>query len=210
MRRVLIRAGIVAASLLAPFALNAPLAQVSAASASALPARVIVKFRASSPVLRMQAQAALSQHAVQAQALGQRIGIALTAGRATSERSQVVFASGMTSHQLAARIGAESDVEYAVADEKKYIVAAPNDSFYATRAVTASAGGPAVGQWYLKPPGAGRLRHRRRHRAGGDQRRAGLGHHHRQRQRSSSPTSTPASASIIPTCRATSCPATTW
>jgi serine protease len=153
MRRVLIRAGIVAASLLAPFALNAPLAQVSAASASAPPARVIVKFRASSPVLRMQAQAALSQHAVQAQALGQRIGIALTAGRPMSERSQVVFASGMTSRQLAARIGVESDIEYAVADEKKHIVAAPNDPFYATRAVTASAGGPSVGQWYLKPPG---------------------------------------------------------
>ena len=153
MRRVLIRAGIVAASLLAPFALQRAAGAGAGASASALPARVIVKFRASSPVLRMQAQSALSQHAVQAQALGQRIGIALTAGRAISERSQVVFASGMTSRQLAARIGAESDIEYAVADEKKYIVAAPNDPFYATRAITASAGGPAVGQWYLKPPG---------------------------------------------------------
>ena len=153
MRTVLIRAGVVAAFLLAPFALHAPLAQVPGASASAGAARAIVKFRANSPVLRMQAQAALSQHAVQAQALGQRIGVALAAGRPMSERSQVVFASGMTSQQLAARIGAESDIEYAVADEKKHIVAAPNDPFYSTRATTTSAGGPAVGQWYLKPPG---------------------------------------------------------
>ena len=29
----------------------------------------------------------------------------------------------------------------------------PNDPFYVTRAVTATSGGPAVGQWYLKPPG---------------------------------------------------------
>ncbi len=40
-----------------------------------------------------------------------------------------------------------------MADEKKHIVAAPNDPFYATRAVTTTNGGPAVGQWYLKPPG---------------------------------------------------------
>jgi len=153
MRRVLIRAGIVAASLLAPFALHAPLAQVPGVSASALSARVIVKFRASSPVLRMQAQSAASQHEAHAQALGQRIGVALTAGRPMSERSQVVFARGMTSQQLAARIGAESDIEYAVADEKKHVVAVPDDPFYTTRATTTSAGGPAVGQWYLKPPG---------------------------------------------------------
>jgi serine protease len=153
MRRVLIRAGIVAATLLAPLVLHAPLAQVGGASASALPARVIVKFRADSPVLRMQALSATSRPTAQALALGQRIGVALSAGRLVSERSQVVFASAMTSQQLAARIATQSDVEYAVADEKKYIVAVPNDPFYTTRAVTPTNGGPSVGQWYLKPPG---------------------------------------------------------
>jgi serine protease len=154
MRRVLIRAGIVAATLLAPLVLQTPLAQVPAvAGASALPARVIVKFRADSALLRMQALSSTGQQTVQAQALGQRIGIALTAGRALSDRSHVVFASGMTSQQLAARIGAESDVEYAVADEKKHIVEVPNDPFYTTRVTGVTNGGPAVGQWYLKPPG---------------------------------------------------------
>jgi serine protease len=154
MRRVLIRAGIVAATLFAPLALHVPLAQVPAASASALPARVIVKFRADSQLLRKQALANATPQAAQAQALGQRIGIALTAGRALSDRSHVVFASGVTSQQLAARIAAESDIEYAVADERKHIVSAPNDSFYASGpAVGPTSGGPAVGQWYLKPPG---------------------------------------------------------
>jgi serine protease len=154
MRRVLIRAGIVAATLFAPLALHVPLAQVPAASASALPARVIVKFRADSQLLRKQALTNATPQAAQAQALGQRIGIALSAGRALSDRSHVVFASGMSSQQLAARIAAESDVEYAVADEKKHIVSAPNDSYYASGpAVGATSGGPAVGQWYLKPPG---------------------------------------------------------
>ena len=62
-------------------------------------------------------------------------------------------AAGLSSKQLAARLAAESDVEYAVADERKHIVAVPNDSLYASGpAVTATNGGPAVGQWYLKPP----------------------------------------------------------
>jgi serine protease len=154
MARFLIRAAVVAATLFAPLALHVPLAQVPAASPSALPARVIVKFRADSPVLRMQALSASSRSTTQAQALGQRIGIALGGGRLVSERSQVVFGSGMTSPQLAARIASESDVEYAVADEKKHIVAAPNDSYYASGPVVGpTSGGPAVGQWYLKPPG---------------------------------------------------------
>ena len=38
---------------------------------------------------------------------------------------------------------------------RRRIVAAPNDPLYATgAALTASSGGPVVGQWYLKPPGA--------------------------------------------------------
>ena len=40
-----------------------------------------------------------------------------------------------------------------MADERRHLVAAPNDPFYASRPATATSGGPAVGQWYLKPPG---------------------------------------------------------
>jgi serine protease len=65
-----------------------------------------------------------------------------------------VFGHGLTSQQLAARIAAESDVEYAVPDERKHIVEVPNDPLYGSVAVTTTNGGPLVGQWYLKPPGA--------------------------------------------------------
>jgi len=153
MRRVLICAAVVAATWATPLAMRAPLAQTPAAGASSTVARVIVKFRQGSPALRKQALSVASQHAAQASALGQRIGIALDAGRGLDDRSQVVIGRGLTSKQLAARIAAESDVEYAVADERKHIVAVPNDPLYATGpAVTATNGGPAVGQWYLKPP----------------------------------------------------------
>ncbi len=150
--RPLIRAGVLATALFAPFALQAPLAQ-SVPSAAAH-ARVIVKYREGSTLTQAQALSPAAQHTMRAQALGRRIGMQLESGRGLSERSQVVVARGMTSAQLAARIGAERDVEYAVADERKYIVAVPNDPLYVSRAISGMTGGPDVGQWYLKPPGA--------------------------------------------------------
>jgi serine protease len=155
MRRVLIGAAVVAATWAGPLGLKEPLAQTAAAPAATTTARVIVKYRADSPLLRKQALSVTVQQSQQAAALGQRIGMALETGRAISERSQVVFGHGLTSQQLAARIAAESDVEYAVPDGRKHIVEVPNDQFYASGPpVTATSGGPAVGQWYLKPPGA--------------------------------------------------------
>ena len=153
--RRMIRWCAVAATLLAPVALHAPLAQAQAASAPAQ-ARVIVKYRPGSAFMQAQSQAltAAGQRTMLARALGQRIGMSLEAGRTVSDRSHVVTASGMTSARLAARIAAESDVEYAVADERKYIVAAPSDPLYASGpAIAGTSGGPDVGQWYLKPPG---------------------------------------------------------
>jgi serine protease len=159
MRRILIGAAAIAATLFLPLATQAPLAQetMSAPAVSTAHARVIVKYRADSDLLRKQAMTATGKRILQAQALGDRIGIALTPGAGITERSHVVFASGIDSKTLATRIAAESDVEYAVPDARKRIVAAPNDPFYATRAYNSStsptSGGPLVGQWYLKPPG---------------------------------------------------------
>ena len=153
MRRVLICAVVVAATWAAPPGLRTPLAQTPAAAAPNAVARVIVKFKPNSALLRKQALSVTAQQSQQAAALGQRIGMALEAGRAVTDRSHVVIGRGLSSKQLAARIAAESDVEYAVADERKHIVAAPNDPLYASGpALTATNGGPAVGQWYLKPP----------------------------------------------------------
>ncbi len=152
MRRILICAAVVAATWVVPLGLQAPLAQPAVAPPTSV-ARVIVKFKNDSPLLRKQALSVAGRQTQQAQSLGQRIGVALDAGRALSERSHVVIGRGLSSKQLAARIAAQSDVEYAVADERKHIVAVPNDLYYAAGpAVGPTAGGPAVGQWYLKPP----------------------------------------------------------
>jgi serine protease len=154
MRRILICAAVALAAWAGGLDLRAPLAQTSAPDASAVSARVIVKFRAESPLLRKQALSVAGQHTLQAAALGNRIGVSLDAGRALSERAQVVFARGLSSEQLAARIAAQADVEYAVPDRRKRIVAAPNDPRYATHPQQTTNGGPLVGQWFLKPPGA--------------------------------------------------------
>jgi serine protease len=151
MRKLLICVAAAAATTAGPLPLATPSAQTVAAATTT--ARVIVKFRADSTLLRKQALSVAGQQTLQAAALGHRIGIALDAGRALSERSHVVIGHGLTSKQLAARIAAESDVEYAVADERKHIVLVPNDPLYASGpAVGATSGGPVVGQWYLRPP----------------------------------------------------------
>jgi len=149
MRKLLICAAAAAATLVGPLSLQAPSAQSSTI------ARVIVKYRADSTLLRKQALSVTGQQTLQASALGNRIGIALDAGRAISDRSHVVIGRGMTSQQLAAQLAAQSDIEYAVPDERKRIVEVPTDPFYASGpAVGPTSGGPAVGQWYLKPPAA--------------------------------------------------------
>src|ERR1019366_1341918 len=157
MRRMLMSAVALAATLFLPLAAHTPLAQGAAptSAVAAGNARVIVKYRVDSPLLKKQAMTATGKRILQAQALGDRIGIALTPGIGITDRSHVIFASGVDSKTLAARIAAESDVEYAVPDERKHIVAVPNDPYYAAGpAVGATSGGPLVGQWYLKPPGA--------------------------------------------------------
>lgn len=118
--------------------------------AQAAGARVIVKYKADSALLRKQALSAGELPAVRTQALGQRVGLALSAGLAVSDRSEVVFASGLSSEALAERLAKESDVEYAVPDRRKRAAVAPNDPLYTPSPVPVN--GPAAGQWYLKAP----------------------------------------------------------
>jgi len=140
-----------ALALLTPLSWQAP--PVHAATAPAVTgtaqARVIVKFKADSLLLRKQVLSAADQHTSQAQTLGQRTGLALRSGAGVADRTQVMFASGITSSQLAARLAQEGDIEYAVVDQRRHRFAAPNDPLYA-----AGLGGnePAVGQWYLRAP----------------------------------------------------------
>src|SRR5271155_5452424 len=125
------------------------LAQADSGAVTTAAARVIVKFRADSGLVTAKALAATTPEASRAHALGERVGIAMSAGATLSDRAQVVFAEGVTSAALAARLAAESDIEYAVADERKRLVTAPNDPLYANGV---GGNGPAVGQWYLRAP----------------------------------------------------------
>lgn len=140
-----------ALALLTPLSWQAP--PVHAATPPAVTgiaqARVIVKFKADSLLLRKQVLSAADEHTSQAQTLGQRTGLALRSGAGVADRTQVMFASGITSSQLAARLAQEGDIEYAVVDQRRHRFAAPNDPLYA-----AGLGGnePAVGQWYLRAP----------------------------------------------------------
>ncbi len=137
--------------LLAPLGLHEPLLAQTAAPAQQ--ARVIVKFKADSPLLRRQVQSA-SPNGERAATLGQRVGLALSAGASVSERAQVVTASGVSSAELARRLAAQSDVEYAEPDLRRHRYAAPNDPRYANGL---GGNGPTVGQWYLRAP-AGAVR----------------------------------------------------
>ena len=125
------------------------------APAGAQAARVIVKFKADSGLLRKQAASAGERHAAQAQALAARVGFAMAAGRGVGENTQVVFASGMSSAALAERLAKEKDIEYAVPDRRKTRAAVPNDPYYAAGPAVNQAnlrGGPVAGQWYLRAP----------------------------------------------------------
>ncbi len=151
MRHALLKLTALCATLLAPLALHAPLVQAAPVAAAPVNARVIVKFKTDSALVRRQALSAASptaQRTGQAEALGQRLGLTLSAGAGVSDRSHVVFASGISSAQLAQRLSADAEVEYAVPDERRHAMVAPNDVYYPAVAGTI----PAVGQWYLRAP----------------------------------------------------------
>lgn len=123
-------------------------------------AGVIVKFKANAAIVaghrllqKASAAEALVATTARAAALGQRLAIALRAGRALDERTQVIRGDGMSSAELAARLAAEDDIEYAVPDERRTHMSVPDDPLYLQGpAVIGSTGGPESGQWYLRPP----------------------------------------------------------
>lgn len=116
-------------------------------------ARVIVKFKVDSALMRtLSASPTAAAGPQHAHALASRLGLALTDGRAMGPRLQVMHGTGLTSAQLAARLAAQSDVEYASVDGRKFALAVvPNDPLYPTQTGATT---PAVGQWYLRAPDA--------------------------------------------------------
>ena len=132
--------------MLTPMAIQAPRAQSTEVG------RVIVKYKADSGLMHTQAMTAAGARATQMRTLGQRIGTPLVAGAGISDSMHVVFAKGLSSVELAAKLSADSEVEYAVPDRKMHRLSVPNDPLYLPTAVGSSI--PKTGQWYLKPPGA--------------------------------------------------------
>jgi serine protease len=126
---------------------------------SASQARVIVKFKERASILSASTSssgAAVAGSGPQKAAiLGGRLGLALTDGRVLGERTQVMKASGLSSAALAASIGADSEVEWAQVDHRRFALAAPVDDPLYPDALSAGVApnGPSSGQWYLRAPG---------------------------------------------------------
>lgn len=140
--------------------LLALLMPLSAAHAQqSLEGRVIVRWKAEAETLRAHPLAArASEREVgdvmqrRARVLAERSGTALETGRAIDARTQVMVAQGIDSASLAHRLSMDPRVELVAVDRKRYVSRVPNDPQYAN---ASAAGGPVVGQWYLKPPGNG-------------------------------------------------------
>ncbi len=157
LRHRLILASLVAVSLCASAALPAfgaergPLPRTGVAPVET-EARVIVKFKADSALMRALSVSGATNGPQHASALSQRLGLSLADGRAVGPRTQVLRSSGLSSAELAAQLSAQADVESAEVDERKYAVGVSvNDPLFLN---TANAQTPAAGQWYLQAPGA--------------------------------------------------------
>ena len=104
--------------------------------------RVIVKFRADSPLVTEPSQA-LTPAADRAKRVSQRLNIDVTAGRAPAPRMQVLRSTSLDSAAFAAALRAQPDVEFASPDELRRPMSTvrPNDVYFQSGR-----------QWYLDKP----------------------------------------------------------
>ncbi|MET0345120.1 MAG: S8 family peptidase [Casimicrobiaceae bacterium] len=133
---------------MAALAVSAQVADAQVAFAGA-PARVIVKLKADSTVALAKASGGESRESTRAKILGRRVGLSMRGGSSLSDHTQVVFADGVTSRELAQRLAEERDVDFAVPDERRTFHAAPNDPLYASGQTGTT---PPAGQWYVRAP----------------------------------------------------------
>ena len=108
-------------------------------ASSAAPARVIVKLKSSSSLLSQTGSSRMHS-------MGQRLGLSITDGRQIGTRTHVATMTGKTSAALAAELSQQSDVEYAVVDQRrKALEVTPSDPLFASGQ---SSPYPTDGQWY--------------------------------------------------------------
>ena len=111
-------------------------------------ARVIVKYRSGSAL----AHAAAGQPR-QAALLGRQLALAsMQDGHVLGRRTQSLRARGLSSSQLAQRLSALPEIEWAVPARRKTITAVlPGDPYFADGQTSIT---PTAGQWYLRAPDA--------------------------------------------------------
>jgi serine protease len=128
-----------------------PARRAAAAAPSASEARVIVKYKADSTLMRaLSAASVAASGPQQAATFSTRLGLLLHDGRAIGRHTQVLTASGLSSAELAAQLAGQPDVEYAVVDGRQRALAV-NDPLYLNNPPTQT---PTAGQWYLRAPTA--------------------------------------------------------
>ncbi|MEK8047256.1 S8 family peptidase [Ideonella margarita] len=154
---LLTAAALAVASMTLAAAETNPVRRTPAASVAAAEGRVIVKYRTNASVLGSSNSSnsaralgtAVDTGPQLAQAMGNRLGLTLSDGRAIAARTQVVKSAVLDSRSLAAKLAADSDVEWAVVDQRRFATTAPNDPLYAGSQTSTT---PVVGQWYLRAP----------------------------------------------------------
>lgn len=114
-------------------------------------ARVIVKYKAGSRLMQALAVGRAAPQPLHAATLSKRLSLPLVDGRVLGARTQGLRGAGLSSTQLAARLAAQPDVEWAVVDQRRRRFWVPNDMYFGAGQ---TGNIPAVGQWYLRAPDA--------------------------------------------------------
>lgn len=111
--------------------------------------RVIVKYKADSTLMQAQSASGL-RRPLHAATLSTRLGLPLQDRWVLGARTQSLSAQGVSAAELARRLAAQSDVEWAVPVRRMRAAAAtPTDPYYKDGQTTIT---PTVGQWYLRAP----------------------------------------------------------
>lgn len=129
-----------------------PRRSTAVASEDPSAARVIVKYRSGGLLSRAAGATATAGAASPQQAalLSRRLSLPLVDGPGLGPRMQALRGAGLSSSQLAARLAAMPEVEWAVPDQRRRAAAAlPNDPYLGDNQTQVT---PAAGQWYLRAP----------------------------------------------------------
>jgi serine protease len=132
---------------------RAPAPRGTAQAEDPLDARVIVKYKSDSTLMRsLSVRGETTVRPLHAATLSQRMRIPLSDGRMLGQRTQGLRGAGLTSSKLAEQLASLPEVEWAVVDQRRRIRALTNDPLLADNQPVLTT--PTAGQWYLRAPSA--------------------------------------------------------